>query len=374
MLTIDEESGKYKGGNIPNLEDDGDAFAYVWKKLEELGIPSPADVIQRLSDWSCDKAPHGYPTWLEAVKATALANQLANQQSTSEKAQFNEGIGQVARTADEVLTNSIGLQGSDMVKALPFANCGKTAATVLDLLQPRFPGSKEHGIRSLKELRIAQEKAPTYFGPVNCQDLRGPLSALPGRGKVLFVDCSFREMHTFLIEVHPDGRRYLMQGYQGVYLASWWQGTDPNGLALTKPEKETVEKVATLSASFRKTEGMSERTFETDLEKYNAALEALTAVRSKYGLGQPITPEAMEAFVNNLIAAFAGGTTECFAAYWMSLPLCPTLDQSTMIKNLQAIPQIQVGVYEVDYASTGADSIGATVIPALVSDKVKIAK
>ena len=149
MLTIDEESGKYKGGNIPNLEDDGDAFAYVWKKLEELGIPSPADVIQRLSDWSCDKAPHGYPTWLEAVKATALANQLANQQSTSEKAQFNEGIGQVARTADEVLTNSIGLQGSDMVKALPFANCGKTAATVLDLLQPRFSGSKEHGIRSL---------------------------------------------------------------------------------------------------------------------------------------------------------------------------------------------------------------------------------
>lgn len=245
---------------------------------------------------------------------------------------------------------------------------------VLDLLQPRFPGSKERGIPSLQELRIAQEKAPAYFGPVNCQDLRGPLSAVPGPGKVLFVDCSFREMHTFLIEVHPDGRRYLMQGYQGVYLASWWQGTDPNGLALTKPEKETVEKVAALSANFRKAEGMSERTFDTDLEKYNAALEALTTVRSKYGLGNPIAAEAMEAFVSNLIAAFAGGTTECFAAYWMSLPLCPTLDQSTMIKNLQAIPRIQVGVYEVDYASTGTSSIGATVIPALVSDKVKIAK
>lgn len=130
MLTIDEESGRYKGGNIPNLENDGDAFTYVWQKLEELRILSPADVIQRLSDWSCDKASRGYRTWVEAVKAAEVASQLANQQSASEKAQFNEGIGQVARTADEALTNSIGLQGTDMVKALPFANCGKTAAIV----------------------------------------------------------------------------------------------------------------------------------------------------------------------------------------------------------------------------------------------------
>jgi hypothetical protein len=378
MLIIIEESGKYPEGKVPDLEQDAAAFDYVLGKFQLLLKEKPDIEVSfgTLVTWSSDRGAHKYPTWAAAALA-ALANEPSVQSQSSQRGTSSGQVapGQVVRTTDTALTGVLDRRSDEEVRALKFANCGQTAAAVLDLLEER--------ISELHDLRAKQAAKPEHFNSANREGLRVPLAQLPAPGNVLFVDCSFQDVHTFLLEVHSDKRRYLVQGYQGAYLASWWQGTDPAGLVLTKPDKEATRKLAQQAKNSLEAVGKhkeaatkleeADRKFEVDLKKYNESVAAVTLARSVYGNRQPVAEDAMDKFIDNLVAAFASGTWEGFAKGWLLLPFCPTAEESDSLKLRGSSPRMQLSRYEVkDSGSEG--SISATVIPPQVSDYVKIAK
>lgn len=376
MLTIAEESGKYPpDGQIPDLEQNETAFDYVLAKLKPLFDQRPELGMSfgTLVTWSSDRGVHGHLTWAAAVDA-ALAGESSVRGQSSQRSMASGPVTLTTET-DNVLSGALDRRSSEEVRALKFANCGQTAAIVLDLLEAQIP--------ELRDLRVLHTSEPERFDSSNKDALGKLLSRVPAEGSILFLDCSFQDIHTFLIEVHSDKRRYLMQGYQEGYLASWWQGTDPAGLALTKPDKEAADKMALQAAKSLESLGQhekakakieeAERNFAKEVQKYKESLVALDQARALYGNGAPITDEAMKTFISSLVAAFADGTWPGFAKVWQQLPFCPIADQSVSISHRGSAPRIQVNCYQVkDPGVMG--SLGATVIPQRVSDYVKIAK
>lgn len=376
MLTITEESVKYPpDGQIPNLEQDERAFEYVLAKLQPLYENKPELGVSfgTLVTWSSERGGHTHLTWAAAVDAALAGESSVRGQS----AQRSTSAGPVILTTetDNVLSGALDRRSSEEVRALKFANCGQTAAIILDLLGAQIP--------ELNDLRVAHTSTPERFDSSNRAALGELLSQVPAEGRILLVDCSFQDIHTFLIEVHSDKRRYLMQGYQEGYLASWWQGTDPAGLALTKPDKDAADRMALQAAKSLEALGQyekakakleeAERNFAKEVQKYQESVAALDQARARYGNGASIADNAMATFISSLVAAFADGTWPGFAGVWPLLPFCPTADQCLSISHRAAAPRIQVNCYQVkDPGVTG--SLAATVIPQRVSDYVKIAK
>jgi hypothetical protein len=345
MLTITEESAKYPpAGKIPNLEDNDDASVYMLGKFQLLTAKNDKldPALGTLVTWSSDRGVHTFATWADAATA-ALASELAVR---DQSAQRSTVTGTSARTGtDDKLNVMMSKQSSEEVQALKFGNCGQTAAAVLDLL--------EQHVSELHDMRRDETSKPGRFDAGNREALRAPLTSVPADGNILLVDCSFQDVHTFLLEVHPDGRRYLVQGYQGGYLASWWQGTDPAGLALTRPTHKNDPVAA---------------------RKYQDAATAVTGIQSRYGGGKPIALTDMAEFVDHLVAAFADGTWATFAQVWLKLPFCPTSDESASIILRGSSPRIQVTSYEIKNPGITDGSLCGSVIPPRVSDFVKIAQ
>jgi hypothetical protein len=158
-----------------------------------------------------------------------------------------------------------------------------------------------------------QHRVTEAFGRWRLPEL---LSGLPAAGSIRLFDCSFPHLHTFLIEVHPDGRRYLHQSYRGRYGARWWQGTDETALAGGQVADEQ-----------------------------DAA--ALRRARYRYGLGKPIPAEAYARFVRTLNEAVLAGDWAGFATYWRDLPFCPTRDEEASVRSRGQAPVLEVSTYTV---------------------------
>jgi hypothetical protein len=64
-----------------------------------------------------------------------------------------------------------------------------------------------------------------FVGADQAAEARAHMSEIPGG--LALLNCQFDQVHEMTIEVHPDGRRHLAQGYKGGYLAWWWQNQGP---------------------------------------------------------------------------------------------------------------------------------------------------
>jgi hypothetical protein len=216
-----------------------------------------------------------------------------------------------------------------------WANCGKTSDNILNgLLAGGFP-----------DLADAKKSAKAMvFRAGSGNELCVLLSQVPKSGVTLF-DCSFPQVHTFMIEVNETGKHFLSQGYQGAYYANWWAGTD-DGLVLTRNESFPAD----------------------DLQRVREA-------RSKYGMTvtQPVSADAFGAFIQTLGKALDAGPWGKFVTYWLSLPFCPTSGEQDSVARRGDVPELQVTVYSLvipasaQPAVTPSGSISAAVIPQTIS-------
>lgn len=175
-----------------------------------------------------------------------------------------------------------------------------------------------------------------YFGRDALVDV---LTGLPGNGYIRLLDCSFPQVDTLLIEIHPDRRRYLSQGYQGAYYAQWWQGTDESAMP---PDKQISTE----------------------------DLEALRTCRRRFGMGRPIDDKLYDGFVRTLDDALSTGSWEGIAKCWMQLPFCPIKREMISTASRGGTPVLQVVPYDVQIPTIKpgeSGSYAAAVIPATLA-------
>jgi hypothetical protein len=334
MLTITEESAAYPpDGKLPDLENDEDAYGAVAGRLGARLYPDgdiPGHVWAKLVTWSGDRTPRTHPTWTDA--AGAAARELSAEEARRHEATTAPRRGLDRGDADDELAARLGGVSPEVVRARKFSNCGQTAVLVLEGLEKDIP--------ALRPLR--RSTGPVTITEANHGDLRALLDHVPGRGYVSLIDCSFPAVHTFLIEVHPDRRRYLIQGYQGVYVASWWLATEDAGLVL----------------------GPLNRTDPHWQDKFDTEVNSLREVRTRFGKGEVIFQHEWSTFVTNLTAAFAGGSWATFAEQWMNLPFAPTTGERESIAHRGDAPSLQIATFDV--ACVSWRSICAAQVPAQV--------
>ncbi len=94
--------------------------------------------------------------------------------------------------------------------SVAWANCGETAKNVLTRLRVNYGATISH-------MTSDTFTAATIAG-LNAALTQTP----PGAGEIYILDCDLQGVHNFLVEVHSNGDRYLIQGYQGAYSAPWW--------------------------------------------------------------------------------------------------------------------------------------------------------
>jgi hypothetical protein len=329
MLTISEESGTYPpDGKLPDLDNDEAAYVAVEQRVGTRGDITP-DVWAKLVAWSCDKASRTYLTWQAAI--VAAADEVDVEQERRKAAATTPGH-MAAREADDQIGARLGQVAPQVERARKFSNCGQTVILVLEGLEPSIP--------ALAPLR--QNSAPVTINQANRGNLQALLTHLPVLGQVSLIDCTFPAVHTFLIEAHHDGRRYLIQGYQGVYVASWWQGTEDAGLVLAPLNRGVAD-------------------WQT---KYDATKNSLRAVRNRFGNRTAIAQHDWNAFVTNLTTAFAGGDWASFAIEWLNLPFAPTTGESESISKRGDIPTLQIATFDVPHPNPGLlTSICAPEVP-----------
>jgi hypothetical protein len=115
------------------------------------------------------------------------------------------------RALAEIETNRARYLTWSQDRALIFGNCGRTAEYARLWLTGRYGAV------------LAPAGLPQAFALGAGAGLTAWLTTLPAAGQVHLLDCQWRNLHNFLVELHPNGTAYLAQGYQGAYSALWWE-------------------------------------------------------------------------------------------------------------------------------------------------------
>jgi hypothetical protein len=280
----------------------------------------PPDRVQKiialLVEWSHDVTRRHFASWQKAI-------QRANTEAAS--------VGIFASMVQPTATTTPKLAATKLLVTL--GNCGKAGNSILAGLAAHVPDLST----ALK--RPAEQPVRLSFGR---SLLAATLKDVPRTGDVRLLDCSFTSLHTFLIEVHSDGRRFLYQGYQGGYSGTWWQGTEESGL-----ERQNLS---------------------------NLDIELLTKARDRYGCGRRIADKNYEAFVVSLGAALTADDWTAFTAIWGNLPFCPTSGEmdNMRARGTTALPVLEITSYTVTLPTEPPllvnqdGSVGAAFIPAQV--------
>ncbi|MFD0902822.1 hypothetical protein [Actinomadura sediminis] len=91
-----------------------------------------------------------------------------------------------------------------------WANCGTVALNAVKRLRANYGAT----ISPIKETKC--EKSWTA-------EIEDALKLKPSdQNEIYILDCTLGGIHNWLVEAHHDGKRYLIQGYQGAYSAPWW--------------------------------------------------------------------------------------------------------------------------------------------------------
>ncbi|WP_019633062.1 hypothetical protein [Actinomadura atramentaria] len=160
-----------------------------------------------------------------------------------------------------------------------WSNCGMTSVNVMTALRGNYTAT----ISLTERFEFRYDTAGEIARELN----RVPA----GAGEIHLLDCDLSGIHNFVVEVHHDGSRYLVQGYQGGYSALWWV-TDS---VYDPVEADTVR------------------------------TEALSTLRGDWGGGRNIAARH-DGLVANLTALIKDGynaVTRAGSSVWRQLPFGP---------------------------------------------------
>jgi hypothetical protein len=316
MLIVTAESGTYPpDGRIPDLDENGDAFAYCFGKVAKL-LPEGRQeaVMGILVTWSADSWTRPpFTTWQDAVRAAEtgktrdVAPKTASQMSKDaeltgeEEDALKKGLASTDTTSDK----NIVLRD----ESRRFANCGMAAFNILETLRK-------------KGAKLTHEPARIFTAGQQA-DLGKLLMQVPAvKDEVLMLDCQWRKVHNFLIEIHPDGRRYLAQGYQGTYFAAWWLAID-DSLYSGEPDPRIAK------------------------------------FRQQYGCGQPLGN--YEEFAIMICETVSQDSWVKVSKIWPSLPFNPEKYVVEGVAAQTGIPEFQVEVYTLSQVGALYDALHAKV-------------
>ncbi|MFI7432609.1 hypothetical protein [Micromonospora haikouensis] len=325
------------GALDPYAEQIEQAFGtYEQTTGEELAEHERQAILEQLVRWSGPEGKESFPSWPQAVRAAQMrvkTGGFLGERNTTEVKSRNEGLFNMA------------------MGSVNWANCGKTAENILTELKKKHPTFVD-GIESGKS-----EKVGSGAGKRLLEILR----EVPKQGQILLFDCSFPSVHTFLLEVHPNGNRYLCQGYQGTYYASWWTGKDEGGLLVGEQQ---------------------------DVKVSNDDRERLRRTREDWGLGRSVNPNRYDDTVVLLAEAFDKAALpdigegeydgieveklrrqetaawEVFATYWPELPFCPVQRETDSIAKRTQRPEIEITrILVPDVTANAGTSVTVPVVP-----------
>ena len=242
----------------------------------------------------------------DAVRAAQQAQRAEDARRTERPMPSGRSVPKPS-AVEEMLRASNTAQVKTRREVLALQNCGKTSGVILFRIDPKQE-------KLDKELAMKE----TYYGQADVEQLRAVLTKVPSPGQVLLLDCTVVTAHSFLLEIHPDARRYLFQSYQGVYSLHWWAGMeDDEGLFLTHDGKQ--EKGA----------------FDADRAR-------VVKARDDYGKGKPIGDAAWHRFVTAMDDAHKTGKHGALAEQWTKLPFAPTKVQAASLARWDSEPNVRV--------------------------------
>ncbi|MDI5936973.1 MULTISPECIES: hypothetical protein [unclassified Micromonospora] len=324
------------GALDPYAEQIEQAFGqYQQTTGEELAEHERQAILAQLVTWSGPEGKESFPSWPQAVRAAQMrvkTGGFLGERNTTVVKSRNEGLFNMA------------------MGSVNWANCGKTAENILSELKkkhPTFVGGIESGKR---------EKVGSGAGKRLLELLR----EVPPQGQILLLDCTIPFVHTFLLEVHPNGNRYLCQGYQGAYYASWWTGKDEGGLLFGEQQDNKIS---------------------------NDDRERLSRTRDDWGLGRSVNPNRYDETVVLLAEAFDKAALpdigkgddgleveklnreelaawDVFAKYWLGLPFCPVQRETDSIARRTQRPEIEITrILVPDVTANTGTSVTVPVVP-----------
>ncbi len=276
----------------------------IARKLEAREPDRLIALIERLVTDNTDQARYTFKTWADLVAAARrlLVISMMHPLLPAE-------VQLAAAWKASALTDS-GDYGAVLRNlSITWANCGATAGNVLTRLRGNYGAT----------VSKAEDR---YFEGGQSAGVTAKLRELPaGPSEVYIFDCDLQGMHNFLIEAHSDGRRYLINGYQGGYSAVWWvcdSAYDP----------------------------VDDRTDRRDVAEF----------RPVYGNGQDISSR-YDTFTDFIAAIVQDGFSALSGqrSVWRLLPFRPTDEGPLKIRDL---PYLKVSLFKIRNAQLVAQTIG----------------
>lgn len=309
MLIIERKAKEFPpDGQIP--ADNETVLENLANEVAEVALYDPAleDIpLFTLAQWikhPTEKYTFTYLT--DAVRAAQRVQRDKGARPTEQPVPSGRPV-QKSSAVESMLKVSNSAPVMARKEALALQNCGKTSGAILLRIDPK---------QEKLDKQLARKE--TYYGQADVEELRALLNKVPDAGQVLMLDCTLVSDHSFLLEIHPDGRRYIFQSYQGVYSLHWWAGMeDDNGLYLTHDDKREQSR------------------FEADRAR-------VVQARNDYGMGQPIAAVAWNRFVTAMVEAHKTGKHDALAAQWTTLPFAPTEVQAATLARWTSEPRVRV--------------------------------
>jgi hypothetical protein len=309
MLIIERKAKEFPpNGRIP--ADDETMLEKFATEVAEVALydPALADMpFSTLAEWiEHPRETHTFTYLTDAVRAAQQVQRAADARRTEQPVPSGRPVAKPS-AVQNILQVSNDAPVKARKAALALQNCGKTSGAILFGIDPKQ-----------EKLDKQLAKKETYYGRANSEGLRAALNQAPTAGQVLLLDCTLVSDHSFLLEIHPDGRRYLFQSYQGVYSLHWWAGMeDDKGLFLTHDGKQ-------------------------DQRKFEADRARVVQARNDYGKGQPISEQAWTRFVTAMVDAHKTGKHDALAGQWTTLPFAPTDVQAATLARWESEPRVRV--------------------------------
>jgi hypothetical protein len=200
-LTELPEAGRSK---VAEIEKDKDARAALITLIEGL-IKEEASTADVFGTW--DALVEGAQRLLPiTVLRPVLAAEKRIMAAWRDSALTGSGFGDVRRNMSVV-----------------WGNCGMTTLNVMARLRNNYGAT------------ISLTDRVTFTKDTS-DGLKAAMTRKPTEsGEIFLLDCDLQGIHNFLVEVHSDGKCYLIQGYQGAYTAVWWVSAGLADPAIDKP-------------------------------------------------------------------------------------------------------------------------------------------
>lgn len=274
------------------------------QKLEQRELNKLITLIEGLIADAVDPATYTYDTWDSLITAAQrlLVISMIRPVLPAE-------VQMAATWKTSALTGSGAYTATLRDISMLWANCGATTGNVLTRLRVNYGAT-------------ISKTEDTYFNGGQSAGVTNKLRELPANpAEVYIFDCDLQGIHNFLIEAHSDGRRYLVNGYQGGYSAVWWvcdSAYDP----------------------------VDDRTDRRDAEEFRPA----------YGNGQDIAA-LYNNFTNLLATMVQSGFSELVSSRpaWRLLPFRPMDPDPLKIKEP---PFLKVALFKIRNAQPVANTIG----------------